>query len=74
MASALYPAVLAGAGSAAPSLEAFAARLASIPGYDEQLEYVATFRPAQVGSRHTGELGRCSADATRWLAGGLGGL
>lgn len=48
VAAVLYPEVLAGAGSAAPSLEAFASRLASVAGYDEQLEYVASFRPAEV--------------------------
>lgn len=58
VAATLYPAVLAGAGAGAPSLEAFAARLASIAGYDEQLDYVATFKPAEVrGRRDEGGMG-----------------
>lgn len=44
----LYPLIRWAAGASAPSLDAFAARLASIPGYDEQLEYVASFRPKEV--------------------------
>jgi thioesterase domain-containing protein len=44
-AGALYPAVRAAAGAGAPSVDAFAARLASIEGGDAQLDYVASFRP-----------------------------
>lgn len=47
VASALYPAVAA-AGSNAPSFEAFVARLASIPDHNQQLDYVATFKPPEV--------------------------
>jgi thioesterase domain-containing protein len=46
-AAALYPAVRAAAGAAAPSLDAFAARLASISGFDAQLDYVASFKPQE---------------------------
>jgi hypothetical protein len=49
LAAALYPALAAGAGATAPGIDAFAARLASLVGYDEQLDYVASFKPAQVG-------------------------
>lgn len=48
VAAALYPVVAAAAGAAVPGVEAFAARLASLPGYDEQLDYVASFKPAEV--------------------------
>ena len=48
VAGVLHPAVVAAAGAAAPSLEAFTARLASIGDYDGQLDYVATFRPDEV--------------------------
>jgi thioesterase domain-containing protein len=47
-AGALYPAVRAAAGAGAPSVDAFAARLASIEGGDAQLDYVASFRPPDV--------------------------
>lgn len=47
IAAALYPAVVAAAGHRAPGLEAFATRLASLDGYEAQLDYVATFRPAE---------------------------
>lgn len=43
----LYPLVCRAAGASAPSIDAFATRLASIAGYDEQLEYVASFKPAE---------------------------
>ena len=49
VAAALFPAVTAAAGAAAPSLPAFASKLASIAGYEGQLDYVATFKPPQVG-------------------------
>lgn len=45
-ATALYPAVVAGGGAAAPSLDAFVTRLASINDFDAQLDYVATFKSA----------------------------
>lgn len=44
-ASALYELVCMAAGERAPSLDAFAARLASIKGFDAQLDYVASFKP-----------------------------
>lgn len=50
-AAALYPVVAAAAGAAAPGIEAFAARLASIASYEEQLDYVASFKLAEVGLR-----------------------
>lgn len=48
VAALLYPLIRQAAGASAPSMDAFAARLASIQGYDEQLEYVASFRPKEV--------------------------
>lgn len=47
-AAALYPAVAAAAGTDAPSFEAFVSRLASVAVPEEQLDYVATFKPAEV--------------------------
>lgn len=49
--AALFPAVAAAAGAAAPSFEAFVSRLASLAGYDEQLDYVAGFKPEDVRAR-----------------------
>jgi len=48
VAALLYPLVRRAAGAGAPSLDAFAARLASVPDYDGQLDYVASFRPKEV--------------------------
>ncbi len=48
VASVLYPAVAAAAASNAPSYDAFVARLASIPDHNQQLDYVATFKPPEV--------------------------
>lgn len=48
VAAALYPAVVAAAGAGAPSFDSFAARLASCAGHDQQLDYVAAFKPAEV--------------------------
>lgn len=48
--AALFPAVAAAAGVSAPSFEAFVSRLASLAGYDEQLDYVAGFKPEEVRS------------------------
>jgi hypothetical protein len=48
--AALYPAVAAAAGAAAPGPDAFAARLASLAGHDAQLNYVASFKPAEVSA------------------------
>lgn len=50
-AAALYPAVAAAAGGDAPSFEAFVSRLASVAGPEEQLDYVASFKPAEVGGQ-----------------------
>ena len=41
----VYPAVLAAAGAGAPSMDAFVARLASISGFEAQLDYVSSFKP-----------------------------
>jgi thioesterase domain-containing protein len=43
--AAVYPAVVAAAGADAPSIDAFVARLASINGFEAQLDYVASFKP-----------------------------
>ncbi len=48
VAALLYPLIKHAAGAGAPSVDAFAARLASISGYDEQLEYVGSFKPVEV--------------------------
>lgn len=42
---ALYPLISESSGSHAPSLDSFVARLASISGFDEQLDFIASFRP-----------------------------
>ena len=65
VASVLYPAVAAAAASSAPSFEAFVARLASIPDHNQQLDYVATFKPPEVRA-----LGFCvllQKSLLRWL-------
>lgn len=49
VAAALYPLVSHAAGDDASSVDAFSAGLASCAGYDAQLEYVASFRPQEVG-------------------------
>lgn len=46
IATSLYPTVLAAVGPGAPSLDAFATRLASIPDFSTQLDYIASFKPA----------------------------
>lgn len=43
-AAALYPLIVESCGSSAPSLDSIVTRLASIPGFDEQLDYIASFR------------------------------
>lgn len=43
--AAVYPAVAAAVGAGAPSMDAFVARLASISGFEGQLDYVASFKP-----------------------------
>jgi thioesterase domain-containing protein len=45
--AAVYPQVVAAAGTDAPSIDAFVARLASINGFEGQLDYVASFKPKQ---------------------------
>jgi thioesterase domain-containing protein len=45
--AAVYPAVVAAAGADAPSIDAFVARLASINGFEAQLDYVASFKPKE---------------------------
>ena len=56
VAAALYPAVLqaAGPGGGAPTPAAFACKLASTAGYDAQLDYIASFKPAGVGAGGAG--------------------
>lgn len=50
VAAALYPTVLRAAGAGgAPSPTAFACKLASTAGYDAQLDYIASFKPPEVG-------------------------
>lgn len=58
VASVLHPAVAAGAGAEAPSFDAFVSRLASIPDHNQQLDYVATFKPAEVG-----DIGQCDCES-----------
>jgi len=45
--AAVYPAVVAAKGADAPSIDAFVARLASINGFEAQLDYVALFKPKE---------------------------
>lgn len=45
--AAVYPAVVAAEGADAPSIDAFVARLASINGFEAQLDYVASFKPKE---------------------------
>jgi len=42
----LYPMIKDAAGRGTPSREAFAVRLASLPDFDSQLDYIGSFRPA----------------------------
>jgi hypothetical protein len=43
----LYPMIKDAAGRGTPSREAFAVRLASLPDFDAQLDYIGSFRPAE---------------------------
>ena len=45
---ALYPLIVDNTGTNAPSIDAIVARLASIDGFDEQLDYIASFKPKDV--------------------------
>lgn len=45
--AAVYPAIVAAKGADAPSIDAFVARLASIKGFEAQLDYVASFKPRE---------------------------
>lgn len=45
VASTVYPEIREAAGAAAPSFDAFVSRLASIAGFEGQLDYITSFRP-----------------------------